>query len=106
MTNDEQIVDILGSFEVDRLLKLMALHARKKHDGHFSVFSFTTGYKAAFGTPDMDSGGGRVQLLKIKSHSRIKDALVESLALEKTFFDHWDGDYQEYMAALIREIDE
>ena len=64
----------------------MALHARKNYDGHFTVFSFTTGYKAAFGTPDLDSGEGRSQLLKLQVYPKIKDALINAMITEKDFY--------------------
>ena len=30
-------------------------HAKDFHDGHWFIFSFTTGYKGGFGTPDLHS---------------------------------------------------
>lgn len=83
----EGIAAILKSFETDRLLKLMALHARKHCDGHFTVFSFTAGYKAAFGTPNLDTGEGRSQLLRLQECPRIKDALVNALLTEDDFYE-------------------
>lgn len=85
----QEIFEILSSFEVDRLIKMMAMHAKKKHDGHFAIFSFTTGYKVAFGTPDLDSaqeiGMGRKELLGVRSHRKLKDALVHALLSEASF---------------------
>lgn len=34
-------------------------HVRRFTDGHFTLFAFTTHWKAMFGTPDFDSGHGR-----------------------------------------------
>jgi hypothetical protein len=107
MERVSDIVAILKSFEVDRLLKLMALHARKHHDGHFTVFSFTTGYKAAFGTPDLDiAGAGRVQLQKIEPQKKLKDSLVQALSDEKDFYSHFTGDLGDVLKELYDYSDE
>lgn len=100
MKEHDEILEILRSFEVDRLLKLMALHARKKHDGHFSIFKFSGGYKTAFGTPDMDTGAGRIQLGKMPAMKSLKDSLVSALSSETDFYSYFNGSLDDLMAAL------
>ena len=47
---------------------------------------FTTGWKAAFATPDIDAGRGREQINKLKSHDMLEEAIKE-LLIEKTNLD-------------------
>jgi hypothetical protein len=42
MLSPEEHTTVLRSFEVDRLLKLVTLEAKRLHDGHFSILAFTT----------------------------------------------------------------
>lgn len=75
----------LDSLGTDKLLESMSLYARRKYDGHFTLFSFTTGYKAAFNTPDMDSGEGRQQVERLPSFPNLHDALVHALLSKEDF---------------------
>jgi hypothetical protein len=82
---------LLRAFEVDRLLKLLTLEAKKQHDGHYTIFSCTTGYKVAFGTPDLDGGTGRAQLGHIPACATLKEALIAALVAAQTFADYGRG---------------
>jgi hypothetical protein len=79
---------LLRAFEVDRLLKLLALEAKKHHDGHYAIFSFTTGYKVAFGTPAIAVGSGREQLGRVPACVTLKEALIAALVASKTFAEY------------------
>ena len=39
MLTKEEHVTLLRSLEVDRLLKLVILEAKRLHDGHFTIFA-------------------------------------------------------------------
>jgi hypothetical protein len=94
LTRDEH-VKRLQAFEVDRLLKLVDLEARKHHDGHWTLLSFTTGYKVAFGTPDMQSYGqpsdGYHELQSMPAATTVKDALIVALVEHKTFAEYYEA---------------
>jgi hypothetical protein len=77
----------LRAFEVDRLLKMFTIEAKKHHDGHYTIFSFTTGFKAAFGTPDLDSSLGREEVDSLPTFRTLKEALIEALVSEPCFGD-------------------
>ena len=59
--------------------------ARQHHDGHFTLLSFTTGFKCAFGTPNLDTGEGRSQVLELKTHKTLEEALVDALLNRQSF---------------------
>jgi hypothetical protein len=84
MTQDEHRA-LLQQFEVDRLLTLLTIEAKKHHDGHYAIFAFTAGYKVALGTPDLDVGTGRSQLRALRSWSTLKAAVVEALVQAQAF---------------------
>jgi len=88
----EEHATLLRSFEVDRLLKLVTLEAKRLHDGHFTVFALTTQYKVAFGAPDLDGGTGRPQLAAIPGAPTLKEALIAALVEGKDFDDYFAGD--------------
>ena len=60
-------------------LESVILHAREFHDGHFYLFSFTTGYKGGFGTPDLDTGGGRGAIWSLDGFKSIEELLDHML---------------------------
>jgi hypothetical protein len=62
------------SRESNRLAVLDRL-ASDNHDGHYTVFRFTTHYKAMFGTPDLDSGAGRQQIKDSPGYNTLVEAL-------------------------------
>jgi hypothetical protein len=87
----EEHTRLLRAFEVDRLLKLLALEAKKQHDGHYAIFSCTTGFQVAFGTPDVDGGQGRDQLRQLPAWKTLKEALIAALVSGHTFADYGEG---------------
>ncbi len=38
----------------ENILRIITIYANKHFDGHFTLMSFTSGYKFMFGTPDLD----------------------------------------------------
>jgi hypothetical protein len=107
MLTPEDHAKRLRSFEVDRLLKLLALEAQRLHDGHYAIFSFTTGFKVAFGTPQIypiNPGTAYVQLRAMPSFPTLKEALIAALVAGKDFADYFDGDGEAwFVAQLTRE---
>ena len=41
----------IEEYTIDELIERIEKKAREASDGHYTVFKFTTHYKAAFGTP-------------------------------------------------------
>jgi hypothetical protein len=62
------------SRESNRLAVIEAL-ATEKHDGHYTIFRFTTHYKAMFGTPNLDTGDGRQQVSDLPGYQTLVEAL-------------------------------
>ena len=88
MLTPEDHAKLLRSFEVDRLLKLVTLEAKRLHDGHYAILSFTTGYKVAFGTPQIYPGNGGTayyQLQHIPGFPTLKEALIAALVGRERF---------------------
>lgn len=57
------------------LLKKAVDVADRDHDGHITFLKFTTGWKASFGTPDLDSGYGRKEIRDLKAFDSLQEAL-------------------------------
>jgi hypothetical protein len=53
--------------------------ARREFDGHYCIFRFTNGYKAGFGTLDVDSGDGRGHLRRMKNFKTLDEALNHAI---------------------------
>ncbi len=86
---------IYKSFELDRLLKLMQIHAIEKYNGHFSIFMFTSGFKIAFGTPS----NLRLQLWPMPTFSNLKEAVIFTLVFDYQFPNEAEAqkEYDEYL---------
>jgi hypothetical protein len=52
----EEHATLLHSFAVDRLLQLVTLEAKRRHDGHVTIVALTTQYQVAFGPPTLSPG--------------------------------------------------
>jgi hypothetical protein len=100
----EEHATLLRSFEVDRLLKLVTLEAKRLHDGHFTIFAFTTHYKVALGTPDLDGGKGRPQLAEMPGSPTLKEALIAALVEGKDFDAYCAGDPDVWWEAQPRPL--
>ena len=72
-------------YDLKTLVNLVMMIARTNYDGHFTLLSFTTGCKCAFGTPNLDTGEARSQVRKLKTHKTLEAALVDTLVNRKSF---------------------
>ena len=73
-----------GGDDVATLLALLTTRARQHHDGHYTILVFTTGYKVAFGTPDIYPGGtAYAQVQAMPQFPTLKEALVHALLADK-----------------------
>lgn len=60
---------------IAKQLELIIRHAREFHDGHFFILSFTTHYKGAYGTPDLDTGDGREEVWNLPAFAELEKLL-------------------------------
>lgn len=51
--------------------------AKEEADGHITILKFTTGWKAAFGTPNFDIGEERDKVAKLTSHPTYESAVKD-----------------------------
>lgn len=58
MLTKEEHAALLRRFAVDRLLQLVTLEAKRRHDGHVTIVALTTHYQVAFGPPTLSPGSG------------------------------------------------
>ncbi len=73
METERQLLESMGT---EALLNLLKIFANEYQDGHYTIMSFTTGYKIMFGTPDLDSGKGRDRVNQLPIYQTMKEALV------------------------------
>lgn len=107
MLTPEEHTKLLRSFEVDRLLKLVTVEAKRLHDGHFAILAFTTGFKVAFGTPDMCpwmTSNAYAQLAEMPTFPTVKEALIAALVSGKTFTDYYHYFPDEWWTARMQEM--
>lgn len=64
------------------LLNQAIFTARNQHDGHLTIMRFSTGWKVCFGTPDLDTGNGREQLLMLPKFDTLEAALQHLLGVQ------------------------
>ncbi len=48
--------------------------ADERHDGHLTIFRWTTGWKAMLGTPDLDTGDGRWEVWELPMFDSMEEA--------------------------------
>jgi hypothetical protein len=53
--------------------------ANEKFGGHLTILKFTSHWKVAFGTPNLDGTGGRSDVAKLTGSSSLKEALISAL---------------------------
>ncbi len=87
----------------ERLAELMAAAttlAEQKADGHLTILKFTTGWKVALSTPNLDTGGtGREEVAMLPAFKTLEEALEYLLQEQISFydFDFWsDPTWQAY----------
>lgn len=62
--------------DVAELVRQVEQVAREQHGGHLTIMSFTTHWKAAYGTPDLDSGKGRWEVESLPAYPTLEAALA------------------------------
>jgi hypothetical protein len=78
----EEHTALLRSFAVDRLLQLVTLEARRRHDGHVTIVALTTHYQVAFGPPTLSpgsAGGTDASRADRPGSPTLKEALITAL---------------------------
>lgn len=50
-----------------------------KTDGHFTLMAFTSGWKAMFKTPDLDTGEGRAEVSNRPTFPNPDSAIVDAI---------------------------
>ncbi len=89
-TPKEDVRTLLFKFNVASNLSTNGINGKKYHDFHYSIFSFNTEYKVAFGIVDVYSNLGHKQLASIKGSPTLKEALINAIICEKTFSNYWN----------------
>jgi hypothetical protein len=74
----------LHKFDEQDLLDVIIDFANQEHDGHFTILSFTTGFKICFGTPCLDNSIGREQVEYLDSFKTIKEAMIHVILFNDT----------------------
>jgi hypothetical protein len=85
----EEHAALLRSFAVDRLLQLVTLEAKRRHDGHVTIVALTTHYQVAFGPPTLSpgsAGGASAPRAERPGSLTLKEALMTAIVEGK------DGD--------------
>jgi hypothetical protein len=85
----EEHAALLRSFAVDRLLQLVTLEAKRRHDGHVTIVALTTHYQVVFGPPTLSpgsAGGASAPRAERPGSPTLKEALITALVEGK------DGD--------------
>ena len=82
MLTKEEHAALLRSFAVDRLLQLMTLEAKRRHDGHVTIVALTTHYQVVFGPPTLSpgsAGGTDAPRAERPGSPTLKEALMTAL---------------------------
>jgi hypothetical protein len=78
----EEHTALLRRFAVDRLLQLVTLEAKRRHDGHVTIVALTTHYQVAFGSPTLSpgsAGGASAPHAERPGSPTLKEALITVL---------------------------
>jgi len=78
----EEHAALLRSFAVDRLLQLVTLEAKRRHDGHVTIVALTTQYQVAFGPSTLSpgsAGGASAPRAERPGAPTLKEALLTAL---------------------------
>ena len=82
MLTTEEHATLLRSFAVDRLLQLVTLEAKRRHDGHVTIVALTNHYQVAFGPPTLSpgsAGGTDAPRAERPGAPTLKEALITAL---------------------------
>jgi hypothetical protein len=103
----EEHAALLRSFAVDRLLQLVTLEAKRRHDGHVTIVALTTHYQVAFGPPTLSpgsAGGTSAPRAERPGAPTLKEALLTALVEGKHGDDAYTGDPDARGAAQARPL--
>jgi hypothetical protein len=78
----EEHAALLRSLAVDRLLQLVTLEAKRRHDGHVTIVALTTHYQVAFGPLTLSpgaAGGADAPRAERPGSPTLKEALMTAL---------------------------
>lgn len=79
--------DAVFKCALDEVEKLFMALADLWWDGHYTAFRFTSGYKAAFGTPDLRTGQSADDLYDfIPTLPTMTEAMAWAISSEKAFY--------------------
>ena len=87
-------------FDDHKIERLFAALARKYTDGHYTIFRFTSGYKAGFGTPDIRGGGNDGNINLAPTFPSIREAMLYAIDENQNF----QTETKETKAASFQEI--
>ena len=107
MLTTEEHAALLGSFAVDRLLQLVTLEAKRRHDGHVTIIALTTHYQVAFGPPILapgSAGGTDAPRAEMPGAPTLKEALITALVEGKDGDDIGTGAPDAWGAAQARPL--
>ena len=77
-------------YDLNRLIDCFELLSEIFSDGHLTIMRFTTGWKACFGTPDLDTGRGRTQVEALKTYKTLSEAIFQAIK-QKQFVEDEHG---------------
>jgi hypothetical protein len=103
----EEHAALLRSFEVDRLLKLVTLEAKRLHNGHVTIVALTTHYQVAFGPPTLSpgsAGGAYAQCAARPGSPTLKEALMTAMVEGTDGDDSGTGDPNAWGEAQARPL--
>ncbi len=69
--------------DLELLMQIAQAKAASVSSGHLTIMKFSTHWKILFGTPNLDSEDGRIQVWNLKSYDTLKKALVDILTMEE-----------------------
>jgi hypothetical protein len=78
----EEHATLLRSLAVNRLLQLVTLEAKRRHDGHVTIVALTTHYQVAFGPPTLSpnaAGGASAPRAERPGSPTLTEALMMAL---------------------------
>ena len=90
MLTKEEHAALLRRLAVDRLLQLVTLEAKRRHDGHVTIVALTTHYQVAFGPPTLSpgsAGGASAPRAERPGSPTLKEALMTALVEGKDVDD-------------------
>jgi hypothetical protein len=87
----EDLRRCLSALDTGLLLVLFRAQAASHFDGHYTILSFTTHFKAAFGTPALD-WDGHEDVAALPGFATLKDAVIDALVGVRTFYQEAERD--------------